>query len=136
MRSDERGYATILALGLSMVAFAVTGLAVDGTRAFLLRRTLQNIADSAALAGASEIDAASFYKSGGDIELDEETVVSTSLDYARERPVSLETDVRVVSGRVTVTVASRSPTLFLRLLGIGSLTVAARADAAPVVPRD
>ena len=136
MRRDEHGYATILALGLAILAFAVAGLAVDGTRAFLLRRSLQNIADSAALAGAGEIDTPSFYETGGDIALDEGSAQSTAFGYAHERPVRLDADVRVVSGRVTVTVAARSPTLFLRLVGVDSLPVAAQADAAPVVPRD
>jgi hypothetical protein len=56
MTSDERGQIAVLALGLALVVFAIAGLAVDGTRAFLARRSLQNLADAAALAGAGELD--------------------------------------------------------------------------------
>jgi uncharacterized membrane protein len=54
----EHGQTTVLVVGLALVVFAVTGLAVDGTRAFLLRRTLQNVADASAVAAAGEISRA------------------------------------------------------------------------------
>jgi len=44
-RADETGQVIVLALGLTLVAFAVAGIAVDGTRVFLARRSLQNLAD-------------------------------------------------------------------------------------------
>lgn len=48
-----------------MLVFATSGLAIDGTRAFLYRRTLQSAADAAALAGAGELDATRYYASKG-----------------------------------------------------------------------
>ena len=43
---SERGQVTVMALGLALMSLVMAGLAVDGTKAFLLRRTLQNAADS------------------------------------------------------------------------------------------
>ena len=54
----ERGQASVLLVGVVLLGLAFAGLAVDGTRLFTARRDLHNIADSAALAGASAIDEA------------------------------------------------------------------------------
>ena len=76
---SERGQVTVMALGLALMSLVMAGLAVDGTKAFLLRRTLQNAADSASLAGAGEIDGDAYYGSGGKtLELSPEEAVRTA----------------------------------------------------------
>lgn len=129
---NERGQTTVLVLGMAVLAFAVAGLAVDGTRAWLYRRSLQNAADAAALAGASELDRAAYYSSGGGALVladDASAVAARSLSgrapAARAR-VSSTRDVVVVEVRGEVA------TTFLSLAGIRTIEVAVRADAAPV----
>jgi Flp pilus assembly protein TadG len=130
---NERGQTTVLVLGMALLAFAVAGLAVDGTRAWLYRRTLQNAADAAALAGASELDRDTYYGSGGEeIVLDEAASRRTALGWLTERLTGARVSVTAASGRVVVEMRGRVGTTFLSLAGIRDIEVAVRADAAPI----
>lgn len=130
---NERGQVTVLVLGMALLAFAVAGLAVDGTRAWLYRRTLQNTADAAALAGAAELDRAAYYGSGGErIVLDEEASERTALRWLARRQVEARAAVDSTSDRVTIEMRGTVPTTFLSLAGLRSIDVAVSADAAPV----
>jgi uncharacterized membrane protein len=129
---SQAGQVTIFVLGMSLLVFAIAGLAVDGTRAWLYRRTLQNAADASALAGAGELSRDAYYRSGGD---------ATDLDTAAARRVALQwvsdsgLDVRpasaVDSSGISVVLRGRSRTLFLGIIGIDELAVAAEARAEP-----
>ena len=131
--SDERGQVAVLALGMALLAFAVAGLAVDGTRAWLLRRSLQNAADAAALAGAGELDQAAYYASGGRVaELDPERGEAVAERWLTERGLDARWTVTPSAGSVTVEMRAEMPTTFLALVGVGSLPVAVEADAAPI----
>jgi hypothetical protein len=129
---SERGSVLPLALGLGLVLIAVSGLAVDGTRAFLLRRTLQNAADAAALAGAGEVDRSVYYRTGGEgVALHPDAARRTALAWLARRGISAGAGVRASPERVGVVLRGRTQTMFLRLVGIGSVPVAARARAGP-----
>ena len=128
----ERGQVTVLVLGLSVLAFAVAGLAVDGTRAWLLRRTLQNAADAAALAGAGELDASAFYRSGGsELELDPGRGRSTATSWLADRGVTARVAVVTTDETVTVELRGEVTTTFLGLVGVEAIPVLVRAEAAP-----
>ena len=130
---NERGQTTVLVLGMALLAFAVAGLAVDGTRAWLYRRTLQNAADAAALAGAAELDRAAYYSSGGEeLTLDEDASETVATRWLSERVVDARAAVDASPERVVVEMRGAVPTTFLSLAGIRSIEVAVRADAAPV----
>lgn len=130
---NERGQTTVLVLGMALLAFAVAGLAVDGTRAWLYRRTLQNAADAAALAGASELDRAVYYASGGDdVVLDEVASERTAIRWLTSRATDARATVDSTADRVTVELRGTVATTFLSLAGIDDIDVAVRADAAPV----
>lgn len=130
---NERGQTTVLVLGMALLAFAVAGLAVDGTRAWLYRRTLQNAADAAALAGAAELDRAAYYSSGGEeLILDEDASETVATRWLSERVVDARAVVDASPERVRVEMRGAVPTTFLSLAGIRSIEVAVRADAAPV----
>lgn len=130
---NERGQTTVLVLGMAVLAFAVAGLAVDGTRAWLYRRTLQNAADAAALAGASELDRAAYYGSGGDrILLDEVASEGAASTWLARREIDARAAVDATRDRVRVEVRGVVPTTFLSLVGIDDIDVAVRADAAPI----
>jgi hypothetical protein len=130
---NERGQVTVLVLGMALLAFAVAGLAVDGTRAWLQRRTLQNAADAAALAGAGELDRASYYASGGRaLALDAGASERVALRWLSHRPLEARAAVSATEERVIVELRSEVPTSFLALVGVHSIPVAVRADAAPM----
>ena len=130
---NERGSLSVLVIGLALVTMAVMGVAVDGTRAFLFRRTLQNHADAIALAAAAELDTGAYYSSGGrEVRLDRTGAgrVATDLMALRDLPAGVSLDVS--QNAVGVTVRGTVPTTFLGLVGIEELPVAASAEAAPV----
>jgi Flp pilus assembly protein TadG len=129
---DERGQATVFVLGMAMVAMAVVGVAVDGTRAFLARRTLQNAADSAALAGAAELDRTRLYSSGGRaVVLDPAAARRLAGEWLARRGLRAEADIVAGETRVVVVLRDEVATTFLGIVGVGSIPVAARADAEP-----
>lgn len=130
--ADERGQVTVLILGMALIAFAVAGVAVDGTRAWLLRRSLQNAADAAALAGAGEIDRAAYYSSGGKVvRLDAASSESAAARWLRYRGLDARASVAARPERVAVVMRAELDTTFLALIGVRSLEVAVEADAAP-----
>jgi hypothetical protein len=130
--NEEKGQVMLLTLGLTIVCFAIAGLAVDGTRVFLLRRSLQNVADAAALAGASEIDANGYYGSGGrSVRLDPERAKHQAEVALVARGLPVTAAVSVESGGVEVAVSQPLATTFLALVGIRQIPVRAEARAAP-----
>jgi Flp pilus assembly protein TadG len=130
---SQSGQATVLVLGLAMVVFAVTGLAVDGTRAFISRLTLQNAADAAALAGAGELDLGGFYSSGGsEFRLDAAGARALAYRYLDARGFAGEAVVDADEASVTVVLRDEIATSFLGLVGLDALPVAAEARAEPV----
>ena len=133
MTHNERGQASVLLVGVLLIGLMFAGLAVDGARMFTARRDLQNVADSAALAGASSLDERVYRSSGGDVRLDpvaarqavNDVLVRSSL------PASVDVDVVVAADRVEVRIARPVRPLFLGLVGIGPEQIGAHASAAP-----
>jgi hypothetical protein len=133
MSNNERGQAALLAVGLSLVTFAVAGLVVDGTRAFLLRRTLQSAADGAALGGSGELDVRRYYRSGGRaLELDPSDARAMAGRMLSARGVEAEVGISGTGDDLRVSIRSYVPTMFLRLVGVNRIPVAAEARAEPV----
>jgi len=66
VRLWKRDEGTVLILGIGLVGICLLALAVvvDTTSAFMQRRSLYSIADSAALAGSQAIDLANYYADG------------------------------------------------------------------------
>lgn len=136
MRRDEKGSVAVLVLGLTLVCFAVSGLALDGTKVFLMRRALQDSADAAAVSGANEIDVGAYYRSGGAVvrlQSDEAERAAAGSIGRRGLPASAELIVR--DGAVQVELRGDVPTTFLKLVGIRSIEVVAVGAAEPF-PQD
>lgn len=132
----ERGQASVLVIGLVIVTFSAAGIAIDGTRAFLMRRTLQNAADSASLAGANAIDRAAYYSSGGhSIRLDAGAARATAVSILRRRGLDVSAEVSTEPTSVAVVLTGRIETSFLGLIGIDSLPVRVEAVARPMAGR-
>jgi hypothetical protein len=128
----ETGSTSVLVLGLALVVFAISGLAVDGTRAFLYRRTLQSTADGAVLAAAGEIDTTIYYGSGGRSTRLSGTASEVASEYLSARGSQVDALLDVTTTRVTLQVRGSVPTTFLGLVGIDELPVAASATARPI----
>ena len=64
---DERGSVLILGIGMIVVGLLAVMVCVDVSAAFLQRRALMSIGDSAALAGAQSIDLDSYYANGASV---------------------------------------------------------------------
>lgn len=132
--TGERGQASVVIVGALLVGLAFTGLAVDGARLFTARRDLQNVADSAALAGASAIDEDHFRATGGrEVRLDP-GVARAAVDRvltASDLPASTEADVSVAGDRVAVRVTRPVEMTFLRIVGTRQEQIGASATASP-----
>ncbi|CAN5724527.1 hypothetical protein BH24ACT26_BH24ACT26_19770 [soil metagenome] len=123
----------MLVVGLALVAFAVAGVAVDGTRAWLARRTLQNAADSSSLAGASELDRRAYYTSSGtEIVLEPATARAVAAEWLARRGLDARASISADTTSVEVVLRDELATTFLGLVGIKSIPVAAQATAEPV----
>jgi hypothetical protein len=128
----EAGQTMILVLGLSLLAFAVAGIAVDGTRAFILRRSMQNAADSASTAGAGELDATAYYYSGGKrVVLEPAAASGTAERYLARKGIRGRSSVEASTDQVYVVMRAEAPTTFLRLVGIEAIPVAVESAAQP-----
>lgn len=132
-KKGDHGYASLLVLGMTLIAIGVAGLAIDGTRAFLFRRSLQNAADSAALAGASEIDRAAYYASGGSkVDLDPEAAQSSASEWLVRRGLPSDAQISAQADGVRVVLRGEVDTTFLRVIGIGRVPVAVESVARPI----
>jgi len=127
---DQTGQATLLVIGVALVCFAVAGIAVDGARAWSLRRTLQNAADAAATSGAGALDTGRYYTSGGTAtRLEPALARRRAAEVAALRGTGARMLFTVTAGVVRTRLRARLRTSFLRLVGIGALPVAAEAEA-------
>jgi uncharacterized membrane protein len=115
----------IFLLGL----IAVVGLAADGGLVFAQRRDLQNLADAAALAGAMQIDEAS-YRGGGSVVLDQAAARDAAVSYL-DGAGGVTYSVAVHTTGVEVQVSRRANTGFLRVIGVDGVSIGANARAEP-----
>lgn len=130
--STERGQATVMALGLAIMSLAIAGLAVDGTRAFLLRRTLQNAADAASTAGTGELSRGDYYGSGGqDIGLAPQNAARVADEYLTLRGIDARVSIDI-GEEVRVVLRGTSDTFLLALIGVNELPVAVESNAVPL----
>jgi Flp pilus assembly protein TadG len=132
MPRDEAGQITVFVVGIALVCFAVAGIAVDGTRAWLYRRTLQNAADSSALAGAAELDVSDYYEGGGDrADIDLGAARRVAARWVADAGLDVQSGYAIDESGVLVGLRGRVPTTFLGLIGVDSLPVAVEARAEP-----
>lgn len=131
---NERGQVAPLALGLTLVVLATAGLVLDLSRAFLLKRTLQNAADGAALAAAGSLDQTRYYLSGGqEVLLNPESAGEVARRWLDRRGIEAHAGIQGRVNGVSVTLSDALPTSLLGLVGIPSLEVSVRSVARPGV---
>jgi uncharacterized membrane protein len=130
----QQGQASVLLIGALVMGLAFVGLGVDGARLFTARRDLHNVADSAALAGASAIDEQAYRDSAGSqVRIDPAgaRVAVDRLLGASGLPAGTHIDVKIDDGRVEVRLSRPVPMTFLRIVGLGEETIGASAAASP-----
>jgi uncharacterized membrane protein len=136
----EEGQILILLVGLVGLVLMVLALGWDASNWFLGHRALDNLADGAAIAAASDVDLHAFYASGGQqISISDERALTTVrrylLDVAgdsgleRVAPGSVRVE-RLANGpRVTVELRAVTPAAFLRYLHVVAPEMVASATA-------
>src|SRR3954451_8906737 len=115
---DERGQASALLVGVLLLGLLFVGFAFDGARLFTARRDLQNVADSAALAGASALDEAAFRDSGGaEVRVDPAAarVAIDEVVRVSSLPATTRVEVEVAPDRVVVRITRPVRMQFLGL---------------------
>ena len=131
LHRDESGQAMVLVAIFLLGLVAVAGLVADGGMVLAQRRDLQNVADAAAAAGAMQLDESAYRaSSGADVLLDRSAAYAAAVSYLGVE-AGLDYAVTAGSTRVDVAVSRKAETAFLRVLGIDSVTINARAAAEP-----
>jgi Flp pilus assembly protein TadG len=123
---------TVLVVGMAVVVFSVAGLAIDGTRAFLERRALQNLADGAALAAADRLDTRAFYEGGGEVvRLEAGSARLVAIEWLERSSRPVRAKVAIDGPTIEVSVRGEVRTQFLRLVGVDVIGVEAVSRARP-----
>jgi len=113
-----RGQSIILVAVVIMALFVFVAITVDMSRAYYMRRQMQNAADAAALAGAGE----TCYSGRGKAR-------QKAIQLAQLNEATGSVEVAMGGHRVTVTVIETFPTFFAGLVGIRTLEASATAGA-------
>jgi uncharacterized membrane protein len=128
---EERGAVLVAGLLLCLSLLIVLGAAVDIGRAFIERRELVSLADEAALSGSQALDLDALH--AGRLVLDPGRAQVTAVAVLEGEP-ELRALASASPGAVRVEVSREIPTMLLRLVGLSTLTVKARATAEPRAP--
>ncbi|MHB8696225.1 MAG: pilus assembly protein TadG-related protein [Solirubrobacteraceae bacterium] len=127
----ERGSVLVAGLLFSLALLMLLGAAVDIGHAFIVRRDLTAQADAAALAGSQALNIDALHQ--GQLALNPHEAQAVAL-HAIAPADGLRASAAASSGAVTVRLQEQLPTILLRLVGVTTLTIAARATAAPRTP--
>ncbi len=129
---NERGSITLWTLGLAVMVLFLGGISLDLWRAFEVREDLAAMADSAANAGASFIDGAT-YRDAGTLRLDAGAAASAAnanLDDQQDRDQIISRDIDATGPVLTVTLAGEVDFTLLRIfLGGDSVSIRATGSA-------
>jgi Flp pilus assembly protein TadG len=128
---DEHGAVLVAGLLLSLALLLVIGAAVDVGRAFIERRALVSVADQAALSGSQALDLNALHT--GQVALDPGEAQAAAAAVLTSEP-EVQGQASASPAAVSVEVAQEIPTVLLRLVGLPTLTVRARATAEPRAP--
>ncbi len=130
--ADERGqYLVYTAMALVLVV-VLLGLAIDGGFMFREYRRVRNVASLAAQAASHAVDEAHFTATN-EVRLDVARATGIALNYAEvnSRGAMEVTRVVVWADGVAVDVEERMPTIFMQVVGIPEVRIAARGVARP-----
>ncbi len=124
------GTILLLTLGYVVIALGLVAVVVDASAVFLARRGLASACDGASLAGAQSVDVPGVYHGAATATLPLASVQGAVARYQAEAAPQSSLVAAVTGGDHVVVTGSRTVALPVsRLLGIGPLTVRARAEA-------
>jgi Flp pilus assembly protein TadG len=130
VRADDRGQAVVWVAVLLPLLLSVVGLAAEGGLVFGARLELQNVADGAARAGATQIDVQRYRESAGTtVALDVPRARRAAAEYLAARRAGVSATVEADPTRVVVRATQEVPTGFLRLAGLHTVRIATVAQA-------
>ena len=135
-KADEGQALVFVAMGL-MTLLMVAGLGVDVGYLHYQKEQMQKAADSAALAGAAALAYASDYHAAGinDATANGFANGSNGITVAVHNPPTTANDPFLNNpDAVEAIVTQARPTFFMKVLGVGSVTVSARAVASKTGP--
>lgn len=130
LHRDDRGSASVMVALLLLGLAATSGLVADGGRVLAERRSLQNLADSAAAAGAMQLDVSAYRLPGARVSLDAAEARRQAEARLAGAP-GISGAVAATRDAVRVRVERRVEPAFLGLIGLGGVTVSASAEAEP-----
>ena len=124
----ESGQAAVAFVAIVPALMLLVGLVADTGSFLLVRRRAQVAVDSAALAAATALNENTFMNAN-EVELETGLAQSAASRYAHTNYPGLSVACAVNGTRVTCTGSAKVPTYFMRLVGITSVQVSARADS-------
>ncbi len=129
-QAARAGQAIVWTAVMLPLCLSVVGLAIDAGILFSARRELQNVADSAARAGAMQVDVRAYRESSGaNVVLDQAAARDAAAEYVAQQGKGMAATVVAEPQRVVVSVSRDAPMSFLRLVGITTVRVSATAPA-------
>ena len=127
----DAGAVSIQLLYIAVIGILFAAALYGGGTLFAARSHGYSLAQSAARAGAQQIDLAT-YRSTGQVRLDRARAARAAKQYLAARGATATVD-KVTVTAITVTATSRQPTPALRPFGYGSVTVTSTASATATV---
>lgn len=132
---EEHGTITLWVLGMCLMMLFIGGISFDLWRAFSERRAVAGMADAAAVAGASGVDADHF-RATGEVRLAPELSEALAWDNLKRQanyPSLAGANVAATTSEVTVEAKERVHFTLLRIFlsGAEPFTVTATATAEP-----
>lgn len=125
---DDAGQVTVFVVILFAAIVWVAGLVYDGGQALGAKNEAVSQAQSAARAGAQQLDLAA-YRAHGAVRLDPTAAATAAREYLTA--VGADGSVTATTNRVRVTVTARSQPRLLTLLGVGPIEVTGIGSAHP-----
>jgi hypothetical protein len=124
---DDRGAATIQILGIALIGLLFATAIYGGSSIFAARSHGFSLAQSAARAGAQQIDLAA-YRTTGQVRLDPARAAQAATQFLAAAGATGTVD-EITAAAITVTATSRQATPALRPFGYPTVTVTATASA-------
>ena len=127
----QQAQALVFLTAMLPLFLAVVGLALDGGHLFTERANLQAVADASVRAGAVRLDTARMYREGtGVVVLSPREAAAAARDYAAYHGLAPETIEAAADDQlVSIRVHQDVPTVFVRVVGIDTVTIRASSAA-------
>lgn len=135
MKTGERGTVTVFVVVFMLALLVVAGLVIDGGYMLAARREAANVAESAARAGAQELDTGAA-RTSGDVRLDPVAATTRAETYLAASGHDGTVAVAGDTVRVEVTITRHMAILGLAVLADATVTASGEARSVRAVRED